>query len=186
MRTLFNHPRFSQPHPATPLMQLSAALGTALLVSLTAGVAIAEPEPATSESSSNSVAAAPQEVDSSLTRTYEPTTIYLPDPETYRLAPQVVPIAVDAPVTGAVSQIVDSYNGQDVGIQNYNVMVDEPNQIARINFNVNNELGEDAFNSLSSANQVALFEAIRETLLTEPTYNIEEIIFSANGEAFDI
>ncbi|MGP1385840.1 MAG: hypothetical protein ACTS2F_19940 [Thainema sp.] len=138
------------------------------------------------DSSSEVVAVAPDEIDSSLTRTYIPTTIYLPDPETYRLVPQTVPIDGDAPVAGIVGQIISSYSGQDVGIEGYDVAVDQPNQIARVNFNVSSERNGRVFYSLSSANQVALFESIRETLLTNPDYQINEIIFSANGESFEI
>lgn len=132
------------------------------------------------------VAATPDEIDSSLTRTYIPTTIYLPDPQTYRLEPQIVPVDSDAPVAGIVGQIISSYEGQEVGIEGYDVAVDQANQVARVNFDVDSERNGREFYSLSSANQVALFESIRETLLTNPEYQIDEIIFSANGESFEI
>lgn len=143
-------------------------------------------EPVASIPLDSATAAAPPEVDSSLTRTYEPATVYLPDPATWRLVPQVIPVAVEQPVAGAVGQIIQSYQGQEMGITGYEVTVDAPEHLARIDFDVTHEQGVDAFQSLSSANQVALFEAIRETLLTQPFYSIDEIIFSANGKLFEI
>jgi hypothetical protein len=126
------------------------------------------------------------DIDSSITREYEPAVVYIPDPQTQELVPQSVLLGADEPVEGAVAQIVQAYQGQDVGITGYEVNVDQANQEAEINFEVNDPRGEEAFQSLSSANQYSLFEAIRETLLTEPTYNVDEVIFLANGTSFDI
>ena len=169
-------------YPLQKLVQLS------IIFLAIAGVplnAIAKPDSSVATSEVMS-AAVPQEVDSSLSRTYEPATIYLPDPNTQRLTPQVVSVAVDDPVEGAIGQILDSYEGQDMGITGYEVTVNEPDHTAQIDFDVTHERGANAFQSLSSTNQVALFEAIRETLLTQPLYSIDEIIFSANGQDFDI
>jgi hypothetical protein len=126
------------------------------------------------------------EIDSSITREYEPAVVYIPDPQTQELVPQSVLLGADEPVEGAVAQIMQAYQGQDVGITGYEVNVDQANQEAEINFEVDDPRGEEALQSLSSANQYSLFEAIRETLLTEPTYNVEEVIFLANGTSFDI
>jgi hypothetical protein len=126
------------------------------------------------------------EIDSSITREYEPAVVYIPDPQTQELVPQSVLLGTDEPVEGAVAQIIQAYEGQDVGIMGYEVNVDQANQEAEINFEVNHPRGEDALQSLSSANQYSLFEAIRETLLTEPTYNVDEVIFLANGTSVEI
>jgi len=126
------------------------------------------------------------EIDSSITREYEPAVVYIPDPQTQELVPQSVLLGADEPVEGAVNQIMQAYQGQDVGITGYEVNVDQANQEAEINFEVDNPRGGEAFQSLSSASQYSLFEAIRETLLTEPTYNVDEVIFLANGTSFDI
>jgi len=131
-------------------------------------------------------APAPTEIDTSITREYEPVTIYLPDRDTQELVPQSVLVATDAPVTMAVNQIVDQYEGQDVGITSYEVSVNEQEREAEIDFEVDHPRGGDAFQSLSSANQYSLFEAIRETLLTQPVYGIDEVIFQANDTTFDI
>lgn len=168
------------------LLRLGFGLGVGLVALTTALPSFADSVSVEQPSNSESIAAAPDEIDSSLTRTYIPTTIYLPDPETYRLVPQTIPVDADAPVAGIVGQIISSYDGQDVGIEGYDVAVDQPNQIARVNFDVNSDRNGREFYSLSSANQVALFESIRETLLTNPDYQINEIIFSANGESFEI
>ena len=129
---------------------------------------------------------APAEIDTSITREYEPVTIYLPDSSSQELVPQSVLVATDAPVTMAVNQIVDQYEGQDVGITSYEVDVDAQAREAAINFEVNHPRGGNVFQSLSSANQYSLFEAIRETLLTQPIYGIDEVIFQANDTPFDI
>lgn len=153
--------------------------------------AIADPLPSsipiTVESPTPTVAqrTAP-EIDTSITRDYEPALIYLPDPATQELIPQSVLVTVDAPAVMAVSQIVDAYEGQDVGITGYEVSVNSQDREAEINFDLNNPRGSDALQSLSSANQYSLFEAIRETLLTQPVYGVDEIIFQANDIVFDI
>ena len=170
------------------LHKLGKALSLAGLLALTLPLA-ARANPvavANTNEAQTIVVAVPQEIDGSLIRTYEPATIYLPDPVTRELVPQVVPVAVDQPVATAVGQIVDAYEGQDIGIQGYEVVVNEPAQSAQIDFNLQNDRGIAAFQSLSSSNQFVLFEAIRETLLTQPNYAVTDIIFSANGEAFDI
>ncbi len=169
------------------LLQFSIYLGVGAALLTVASPSFADSVTNSERASSReAIAATPSEIDSSLTRTYIPTTIYLPDPDTYRLIPQTVPVDSNAPVAGAVGQIINSYEGQDIGIEGYNVAVDQPNQIARVNFDIDSERNGREFYSLSSANQVALFESIRETLLTNPDYQIDEIIFSANGESFDI
>lgn len=201
MRARFNQQCFSKPSKSNSrdhqhvmtinmqrkLLQLGICLGVGL-VTLTAAAPSFADSSADSEGTSNRevVAVTPDEIDSSLTRTYIPTTIYLPDPQTYQLEPQTVPVDSNAPVAGVVGQIINSYEGQEVGIEGYDVAVDQASQIARVNFDVSGERNGREFYSLSSANQVALFESIRETLLTNPEYQINEIIFSANGELFEI
>lgn len=169
------------------LLRLGICLGVGLVTSTAALPSFADSiVDSEGKSSQETIAATPDEIDSSLTRTYIPTTIYLPDPQTYRLEPQTVPVDSNAPVAGIVGQIIGSYEGQEVGIEGYDVAVDQANQIARVNFDISSERNGREFYSLSSANQVALFESIRETLLTNPEYQINEIIFSANGESFEI
>jgi hypothetical protein len=159
----------------TLAIKLSAVF--ALLLGLgIAPMAVAEPQ----------TTAAQPEVDTSITRDYEPAIVYLHDPETHELVPRSVLVGADEPVEGAVEQIIQSYEGQDVGIEGYEVSVDSAQNEAEINFNVENPRGADAFQSLSSANQYSLFEAIRETLLTQPMYEIDEVIFMANGSEVEI
>lgn len=201
MRAIFNQQCFSKSFKSNDrdhqhvainnmqqkLLRLGVCLGVGF-ITLTAVPPSFADSVVDSEGTSNReiVAASPDEIDSSLTRTYIPTTIYLPDPQTYRLEPQTVPVDSDAPVSGVVGQIIRSYEGQEVGIEGYDVAVDQASQVARVNFDVDSERNGREFYSLSSANQVALFESIRETLLTNPDYQINEIIFSANGESFEI
>lgn len=127
-----------------------------------------------------------EEINTSITQDYAPAIVYLPDPNTQELVPQSVLVTADEPVAGAVTQIVESYEGQDVGITGYEVNVNETAKKAEINFAVTNPRGGRAFQSLSSANQYCLFEAIRETLLTQPAYGIQQVIFQANSVDFDI
>lgn len=168
-------PHLKQTPFAEGTSKVSAAIATEGVASMGAG-AIAQ----------RTDAATPTEIDTSITREYEPVTIYLPDRNTQELVPQSVLVTTDAPVTMAVNQIVDQYEGQDVGITGYEVNVDTDAREAEINFQVNHPWGGDVFQSLSSANQYSLFEAIRETLLTQPVYGIDEVIFQANDTAFDI
>ncbi|HIK39427.1 hypothetical protein [Thermoleptolyngbya sp. M55_K2018_002] len=160
---------------------LIAASALTLLVGA-ANRAIANPELAPNATDADDI----EEINTSITQDYMPAIIYLPDPNTQELVPQSVLVTADEPVAGAVTQIVESYEGQDVGITGYEVNVNEAAKEAEINFAVNNPRGGRAFQSLSSANQYCLFEAIRETLLTQPSYGIQQVIFQANSVEFDI
>lgn len=164
----------------------SASKVVALHTSVSSNIDAAQPEAMQVAQQAEPAAPAPTEIDTSITREYEPVTIYLPDRNTQELVPQSVLVATDAPVTMAVNQIVDQYEGQDVGITGYEVNVDPQAREAAINFEVDHPRGGDAFQSLSSANQYSLFEAIRETLLTQPVYGIDEVIFQANDTPFNI
>ncbi|MBD2183733.1 hypothetical protein [Aerosakkonema funiforme] len=115
-----------------------------------------------------------------------PAIVYLPDVQLQQLAPQEVAVAANRPVTDAVGKILQAYKGQDVGITGYNVSIDPNTHAATINFIVKDPRGAEVFESLSSANQYALFESIRQTLLSQSLFNIEEITFTANGVPFDI
>lgn len=115
-----------------------------------------------------------------------PAIVYLPDVQLQGLAPQEIRVTPTQPVTDAVGKILQAYQGQDVGIRGYDVQVNPSTHAAVINFKLNNPRGAEAFESMSSANQYALFEAIRQTLLSQPIYNIQEVIFTANGAPFDI
>lgn len=164
------------------LIALFVAIALALNLPLSA---IADPVEIAQATETETPSGTP-DIDSSITREYEPAVVYIPDPQTQELVPQSVLLGADEPVEGAVAQIMQAYQGQDVGITGYEVNVDQANQEAEINFEIDNPRGGAAFQSLSSTNQYSLFEAIRETLLTEPTYNVDEVIFLANGNSFDI
>lgn len=161
------------------------ALGAPLAAIAT--LAIGSSLPAAAETAVDiPVQAAATEIDSSLTRDYTSAVIYLPTGQDQRLEAHSAVVAADQPVEGAVSQIVGAYEGQDVGIQSYAVDVDPVAHDAAIDFKVESPRGPRALQSLSSANQYALLEAIRETLLTEPVYDVDEVIFKANGQEIDI
>lgn len=119
-------------------------------------------------------------------RSQVPAIVYLPDVQLQRLAPQEVAVAANRPVTDAVGKILQAYRGQNVGIAGYNVKINPSTHEARINFIIKDPRGAEVFESLSGANQYALFEAIRQTLLSQSVYNIDQITFTANGKPFDI
>lgn len=170
----------------TARFSLVAASALALLLGTTHR-AIANPDTTADPADAAHIDAADiEEINTSITQDYVPAIVYLPDPNTQELIPQSVLVTADEPVAGAVTQIVESYEGQDVGITGYEVNVNEAAKEAEINFSVNNPRGGRAFQSLSSANQYCLFEAIRETLLTQPSYGIQQVIFQANSVNFDI
>jgi hypothetical protein len=165
----------------------AVAIATSIALSLVVATgAIANPAESTPSQEGIPIAVSTQDIDSSIVRDYEPATVYLPDPQTQQLVPQSVLVTADEPAAGAVAQIMQAYQGQDVGIRDYEVSVNDATHKADINFNINNPRGARVFESLSSANQYSLFEAIRETLLTQPIYSVNDIIFRANGIAFDI
>lgn len=115
-----------------------------------------------------------------------PAIVYIPDVQLQRLAPQEVAVAANQPVADAIGKILQAYKGQNVGITGYNVRINQSTNEARINFIINDPRGSDVFQSLSGANQYALFESIRQTLLSQSVYNIQKITFTANGVPFDI
>ena len=115
-----------------------------------------------------------------------PAIVYLPDVQLQRLAPQEVAVAANQPVADAVGKILRAYRGQNVGITGYNVRINPSTHEARINLIVKDPRGAEVFEGLSGANQYALFEAIRQTLLSQSVYNIDKITFTANGKPFDI
>ncbi|MDX2214375.1 MAG: hypothetical protein SFY66_13880 [Oculatellaceae cyanobacterium bins.114] len=156
----------------------------ALTLSFTTGAIAQTAEPVAPNTAPTTPS--PQEIDTSVSRDYEPAVVYLPDPQTQQLVPQSVLLDADEPVAGAVDQIMQSYEGDNPGIEGYEVNVDPIDHQAEINFNVDHPRGAGALQSLSSANQFVLFEAIRETLLTQPVYSIDQVIFLANGVSFDI
>ncbi|MBD2459755.1 hypothetical protein H6G89_01745 [Oscillatoria sp. FACHB-1407] len=163
----------------------SAAIASvALTLSLSAGAMAQTIIPVIPSEAAESPA--PQEIDTSVSRDYEPAVVYLPDPQTQQLVPQSVLLDADEPVVGAVDQIMQSYEGENPGIEGYEVSVNQTAHQAEINFNVDHPRGGRALQSLSSANQFALFEAIRETLLTQPVYSIDQVIFLTNGVSVDI
>lgn len=174
-----------------PIPQILTRMATAVLVTLalSAGLSTQALADSIDVAQAPTAADAPDstpEINTSVSRDYEAAIVYLPDPETQQLEPQSVLLTTDQPVEGAVNQIMQSYEGQDMGIRGYEVEVDSTEHEAEINFNVEHPRGADVFQSLSSANQYVFIEAIRETLLTEPTYEIDEVIFMANGVALEI
>ena len=183
------------PQTCTVLLGRQGATVTTFIAAIAASMAfsfgvapgaIANPVPSAQSAQGIPIAVSSQEVDTSVSRDYEPATVYLPDPQTQQLVPQSVLVTTDEPAAGAVAQIMHAYQGQDVGIRGYEVTVNNATHEANVNFNINNPRGARVFESLSSANQYSLFEAIRETLLTQPLYSVNDIIFQANGVAFDI
>lgn len=112
--------------------------------------------------------------------------IYLPDVGLQQLAPQSIVVAANQPVTDAVGKILQAYNGQNVGIKDYEVKINPVTHQATINFIIDDPRGAEVFDSMSSANQYALFESIRRSLLSQSIYNIDQVNFAANGQSFDI
>jgi hypothetical protein len=182
---MFASLRYLNPQPLTTN---PVAISIALLTLLSLGVApraIANPIP-TSNAAVGAIAQTAPDINTSVTREYEPAVIYLPDPTTQELVPQSVLVTSDAPAAMAVGQIVEAYQGQDVGIAGYDVSVNPQEREAEVNFELEPNQSSEAFQSLSSANQYSLFEAIRETLLTQPMYGVDKVIFQANDSTFDI
>ena len=112
--------------------------------------------------------------------------VYLPDVQLQQLAPQSIIVGANQPVKDAVGRILQAYQGENVGIKGYEVRINPSTHEARINFIIDNPRGAEVFESLSGANQYALFESIRQTLLSQSVYNIEQVTFTANGKAFEI
>ncbi|MBD1912648.1 MULTISPECIES: hypothetical protein [unclassified Leptolyngbya] len=168
-----------------PIAKLSITLLALVSLGLVPERATANPVPVASDAA-GAIAQATPDIDTSVTREYEPAIIYVPDPATQELVPQSVLVTSDTPAVMAVGQIVEAYEGQDVGITGYEVSVNPQAREAEVNFELEPNQSSEVFQSLSSANQYSLFEAIRETLLTQPMYGVDEVIFQANDSAFDI
>lgn len=112
--------------------------------------------------------------------------VYLPGGQLQQLAPQEILVSANQPVVDAVGRIVQAFRSQNIGLKGYNVTINPSTQEARINLEISDPRGAEVFDSMSSASQYDLFEAIRETLLTQPIYKIRQVNFTANGVPFDI
>ncbi len=116
---------------------------------------------------------------------YLSATIYVLDSQSLELVPRQVKVEADRPAASAVKQILQAYHGQDIGIKDCDVTINPITKEALINFKISNPQGSNAFHTLSSKNQLVLFEGIRETLLNQPMFKIKNISFSANGVSLD-
>jgi hypothetical protein len=72
-------------------------------------------------------------------------TVYIHNATTHELVPQTMAVDSQGPVAAAVGEIMRSYQGQDIGIQGYQVTVDGNTHQATISFDIDNPRGAEAF-----------------------------------------
>jgi len=194
MKNKFNRPQtvaiaLPEKYSFVLLVSTKVAMGlltaTILLLSL-AVPAVAETEISSVNSPSVATTIPTAEKDNSIANNYQSATIYLPDPQTQQLISRDTLVVADRPIVSAVSQIIQGYRGQNICIHNYDVKVNAIAREVEINFQSDRPQAALELQSLSSNNQLALFEAIRQTLLTQPAYNIKQVNFTVRGTNLDI
>jgi hypothetical protein len=107
-------------------------------------------------------------------------TVYETDSQCENLVPQQVQVSGDRPIEGAVGKVLENFSTVDFPISGYRVKVD--NGIATVDLRLPANASRKMI-SLSSCEQFALFGSLRETLLKNPDWGIQEVKFTERGEA---
>ncbi|TVQ57120.1 MAG: hypothetical protein EA366_09130 [Spirulina sp. DLM2.Bin59] len=106
--------------------------------------------------------------------------IYLPDIYCESLVPRQVE-ATGTDVEGAIAIVLDHFNTADFAIAGYRLSLDPAGHTATIDLRLSPD--SRPFQTLSGCQQFALFGSLRQTLTNHPTWQIQEVEFTQQGEA---
>lgn len=106
--------------------------------------------------------------------------VYLPDAYCETLVPTRVETAA-TDVEGAIAIILDHFNTADFAIAGYRVSLDPSSQTASIDLRT--APNSRPLQTLSACQQFALFGSLRQTLTNHPTWQIQDVEFTQQGEA---
>jgi len=108
-------------------------------------------------------------------------TVYKADDQCVNFEPQQVQVAGDRPLEGAVGKVLENQGSGDFDLSGYRVSIDPNTRVATVDLRMNPN-SERKLVSLSACEQFALFGSLRETLLSNPDWNISDVRFTERGE----
>jgi len=109
-----------------------------------------------------------------------PVTIYQVDSQCSELVPRQITVPKAEALETAIAEVLEQQSSSDFTL-NYRVNVDADKQIVTIDFRVPTN-ADRTFNSLSSCEQLALFGSLRQTITSNPDWQINQVIFTEMGE----
>lgn len=108
-------------------------------------------------------------------------TVYKADDQCVNFLPEEVQVEGDRPMMAAVGKVLENQGSGDFDLSGYRVTVDEATGVATIDLRMNPGSTRKLV-SLSACEQFALFGSLRETLVQNPEWNIQEVRFTEAGE----
>jgi len=108
-------------------------------------------------------------------------TVYQADDQCVNFEPQQVQVSGDRPMEGAVGKVLENQGSGDFDLSGYRVSIDPNTRVATVDLRMNPN-SERKLVSLSACEQFALFGGLRETLVSNPDWNISEVRFTERGE----
>lgn len=109
-------------------------------------------------------------------------TIYVADDQCSNLVTREISLSEeDSPVETAVGQVIDKMNSSDFSVAGYRVNIDTQNQIATIDLRRSPD-SQRSFAALSSCEKFALFGSLEKTLVDNPQWNVQKVVFTEKGE----
>jgi hypothetical protein len=109
-----------------------------------------------------------------------PITIYQVDSQCSELVPRQITVPKEKALETVIAEVLNQQSSSDFPLS-YRVNLDSEQQIVTIDFRVPTT-AERTFNSLSSCEQLALFGSLRQTLTNNPNWQINQVIFTEQGE----
>ncbi|MGB3693694.1 MAG: hypothetical protein WA865_03005 [Spirulinaceae cyanobacterium] len=111
-----------------------------------------------------------------------PLTIYIADNQCNSLVAQEISFSEDdSPVETAVGQVIDKMTGSDFAVAGYRVNIDPQSQVATIDLRRSPD-SKRPFAALSSCEKFALFGSLEKTLVDNPRWNVQKVVFTEQGE----
>ncbi len=111
-----------------------------------------------------------------------PLTIYVADEQCSNLVTKEISISDnDSPVETAVGQVINKMASSDFSVAGYRVNIDPQSQIATVDLRRSPD-SQRSFAALSSCEKFALFGSLEKTLVDNPQWNVQEVVFTEKGE----
>ncbi len=111
-----------------------------------------------------------------------PLTIYVADNQCNSLVAQEVSFrGDDSPVETAVGQVIEQMTSSDFAVAGYRVNIDPQTQVATIDLRRSPD-SQRPFAALSSCEKFALFGSLEKTLVNNPQWNVQKVVFTEQGE----
>ncbi|HEY9865349.1 MAG TPA: hypothetical protein V6D21_14340, partial [Candidatus Obscuribacterales bacterium] len=113
-----------------------------------------------------------------------PVTIYQVDSQCSELVPRQITLPKEQALETAIAEVLAQQSSSDFTL-NYRVKVEPDQQVVTIDFRVPTN-ADRTFNSLSSCEQLALFGGLRKTITSNSNWQINEVIFTEQGEEISL